>query len=121
MRIGVDAPCWPVRRGYGRFNRALLTAALAIERKNEYVLFVDSDSQEFPLPEASAEISRVASSVPASTAAAADGRRALRDIWALSRAISRESFDLFFFPSVYSYVPVLSALPKIVAVHDLSC
>ena len=80
MRIGVDATCWPVRRGYGRFTRALLTAALAIDRKNEYVFFVDSDSQEFPLPEASAEIRRVASSVPASRAAAADGRRALWDI-----------------------------------------
>ncbi len=119
MRIGVDATCWPVRRGYGRFTRALLTAALAIDRKNEYVFFVDSDSQEFPLPEASAEIRRVASSVPASRAAAADGRRALRDVWALSRAISQESFDLFFFPSVYSYVPMINAAPKIVTVHDI--
>jgi glycosyltransferase involved in cell wall biosynthesis len=119
MRIGVDATCWPVRRGYGRFTRALLTAALAIDRKNEYIFFVDSDSQEFPLPGGSAEIRRVASTVPASMAAAADGRRALRDIWALSRTISREYFDLFFFPSVYSYVPVLSAVPTIVTVHDI--
>lgn len=119
MRIGVDATCWPVRRGYGRFTRALLTAALAIDRKNEYVFFVDSDSQEFPLPEASAEIRRVATTVPAFTAAAANGRRALRDIWALSRAISRESFDLFYFPSVYSYVPVINTVPKIVTVHDI--
>src|SRR5258708_33263777 len=119
MRIGVDATCWPVGSGYGRFTRALLSAALAIDRKNEYVFFVDSDSQEFPLPEASAEIRRVASSVPASRAAAADGRRALRDVWALSRAISQESFDLFLFPSVYSYVPMINAAPKIVTVHDI--
>jgi len=119
MRIGVDATCWPVRRGYGRFTRALLTAALAIDRKNEYVFFVDSDSREFPLPQTRAEIRRVASTVPASTAAAANGRRALRDIWSLSRAISREPVDLFFFPSVYSYVPVTNAVPKIVTVHDI--
>jgi len=119
MRIGVDATCWPVRRGYGRFTRALLTAALAIDRKNEYVFFVDSDSQEFPLPHTRAEIRRVASTVPASTAAAANGRRALRDIWSLSRAISREPVDLFFFPSVYSYVPVSNTVPKIVTVHDI--
>src|SRR5260370_35851823 len=98
MRIGVDAPCWPVRRGYGRFTRALLTAALAIDRKNEYIFFVDSDSQEFPLPETSAEIRRVASTVPASTAAAADGRAALRDIWALAPAPSREDSGCFFLP-----------------------
>lgn len=119
MRIGVDATCWPVRRGYGRFTRALLTAALAIDRKNEYVLFVDSDSQEFPLPEARAEIRRVACTVPASMAAAANGRRALHDIWALSRAIGRGHFELLFFPSVYSYVPVISTVPKIVTVHDI--
>ena len=119
MRIGVDATCWPVRRGYGRFTRALLTAALAIDRKNEYVFFVDSDSREFPLPQTRAEIRRVASTVPAFTAAAANGRRALRDIWSLSRAISREPVDLFFFPSVYSYVPVTNAVPKIVTVHDI--
>src|SRR5258707_15444466 len=114
MRIGVDATCWPVRRGYGRFTRALLTAALAIDRKNEYVFFVDSDSQEFPLPEASAEIRRVASSVPASTAAAPGGQRALRDIWALIRANGREGYDLFLFPSFYCYFLVINAVPQIV-------
>jgi glycosyltransferase involved in cell wall biosynthesis len=119
MRVGLDATCWGSRRGYGRFLRSLLQATLAIDRENEYVFFVDSDSAEFPLPESRVEVIRVASGVPTTKAASADGRRALGDMWALSRAIGAEKLDLFFFPSVYSYVPLLSRLPKIVTVHDV--
>jgi hypothetical protein len=119
MRDGVYATCWLVRRRCGRFAGAFLTAVLALDRENEYVLFVDSDSEEFPLPEDRAKIARVVCDVPTFKAASADGRRALRDVWAMSRAISRETFDLFFFPSVYSYVPVTSGVPQIVTVHDV--
>ena len=118
MRIGVDATCWPSRRGYGRFVRALITATLSSDRENEYVLFVDSEPEEFPLPEHLAEVVRVSCRQPATKAAAADGRRALRDVWALSRAISAKKLDLFFFPSVYSFVPIGSRVPIIVTVHD---
>ncbi len=119
MRIGVDATCWATRRGYGRFLRALLTATLAIDRENEYTFFIDSKNEEFPLPTHCAEVIRADCGVPTSKAAGADGRRSLRDMWSLSRTINRQKLDLFFFPSVYSYVPLRRALPKIVAVHDV--
>src|SRR5579864_2081501 len=102
MRVGVDATCWASRRGYGRFLRSLLQATLAIDRMNDYVFFVDNDSQEFPLPEPRVEVIRVPCEMPTTKAASADGRRALGDMWALSRAIRGEELDLFFFPSVYS-------------------
>ena len=119
MRVGVDATCWGSRRGYGRFLRSLLQATLTIDQENDYVFFVDSDSLEFPLPEQRVEVIRVPCEVPTTKAASADGRRALRDIWSLSRAISAEKLDIFFFPSVYSYVPLLSRPPKVVTVHDV--
>src|SRR5712692_308209 len=119
MRIGVDATCWATRRGYGRFLRALLTATLAIDRENEYTFFIDSKNEEFPLPTHRAEVIRADCGVPTSKAAGADGRRSLRDMWSLSRTINRQKLDLFFFPSVYSYVPLRRGLPKIVAVHDV--
>jgi len=117
MRIGVDATCWSNRRGYGRFTRSLMSAAVALDRANEYVFFTDAGSDEFPMPEA-VEVVRVAATVPTIKAAAADGRRALRDLWTVSRAMSRQKFDLFFFPSVYSYVPLLTKVPTIVTLHD---
>src|SRR5882762_8485244 len=119
MRIGVDATCWATRRGYGRFLRAFLTATLAVDRENEYTFFIDSENDEFPLPVHRAKIIRAECGAPTSKAAGADGRRSLRDMWSLSRTINRQNLDLFFFPSVYSYVPLRRALPKIVAVHDV--
>jgi glycosyltransferase involved in cell wall biosynthesis len=118
MRIGVDATCWSNRRGYGRFARALLAATLAAGRKNEYIFFLDSPSEEFPLPEG-VEVVRVSADVPTVKAAGANGSRSVRDMWAMSRAISGQKLDLFFFPSVYSYVPLFAGVPQIVTIHDV--
>lgn len=118
MRIGVDATCWSNRRGYGRFTRALLGATLTLDRSNEYVFFTDVESEEFPLPSA-AEVVMIPTSVPTVRAASANGRRSLGQIWHMSRALSEFHLDLLFFPSVYSYVPVLSSVPKIVTIHDV--
>ena len=118
MRIGIDATCWSNRRGYGRFVRALLTATLEIDRANQYIFFLDDDSAEFP-PPAGIEVVRVKAAVPTVQAAAANGSRSLGDMWAMSRAISARPLDVFFFPSVYSYVPVFSGVPKLVAIHDV--
>jgi len=118
MRIGVDATCWSNRRGYGRFTRELLNATLALDRANRYVFFVDSDSEEFPLPPG-IDVVHIPAKVPTIRAAAADGRRSLRDLWVASRTMSREPLDVFFFPSIYSYVPLSSRVPKLVAVHDV--
>jgi glycosyltransferase involved in cell wall biosynthesis len=117
MQIGFDATSWTNLRGYGRFARSLLSAAVALDRSNEYVFFVDSETEEFPFPE-SVRVVRVASKVPTAVAAAANGRRSLRDIWNMSQTISREKLDLFFFPAVYGYVPVTSSVPVVVAKHD---
>ncbi len=118
MRIGVDTTCWSNRRGYGRFARALLTATLAADRASEYVFFTDLPADEFSMP-AGVEIVRVSADVPTLQAAAANGRRSLGDMWALSRAISARKLDLFFFPSVYSYVPLSSSTPELVTIHDV--
>lgn len=118
MRIGVDATCWSNRRGYGRFARALLTATLEIDRSNRYVFFTDQPADEFPMPE-NVEVVRVTADVPTIQAAAANGRRSLGDMWAISRAISGHKFDLFFFPSVYSYVPLTGSTPELVTIHDV--
>jgi glycosyltransferase involved in cell wall biosynthesis len=118
MRIGVDVTCWSNRRGYGRFARALLTATLALDPENGYVFFVDDDQNDFPLPKDRVEVVHVPVAVPAATAASASGHRSLRDAHAWRRTIHAEKLDLFFFPSVYSYVPLGSRLPQIVTVHD---
>lgn len=114
----MDATCWGNRRGYGRHLRSLLTALCEIEHRNEYVLFADG-AFEFPSSSLVAEVVRVPAGVPAAMAARAGGRRSLADLWAMSRVLSRAEVDLLVFPTVYSYVPVLTRARKLLMIHDV--
>lgn len=119
MRIGIDATCWQNKRGYGRFTRELLEAVLEADKANEYLFFVDpatEESGELPM-----DVQKVVvnTSVAPIEAASAEGRRSLRDVWAMSREVMRHKPDLFFFPTVYSYFPILSRTKIIVTVHDV--
>ncbi|MBA3255754.1 MAG: glycosyltransferase family 4 protein [Pyrinomonadaceae bacterium] len=119
MRIGVDACCWSNRRGFGRFTRELLEAMLAIDKKNEYLFFVDKDTAAGDgMPETVRTI--VAPTLVSPTeAASAEGRRSLRDVWALSRQVMKHRLDLFFFPAVYSYFPIFNRTKIVVTIHDV--
>ena len=117
MRIGVDATAWSNRRGYGRFTRALITAAVELDQRNRYTLFVDHESDEFPLPP-DVEVCRITTAVPTIKAAGADSRRSLSDLWAVARAMRGSGADLIFFPSEYSYVPLFTNIPQVVTLHD---
>jgi glycosyltransferase involved in cell wall biosynthesis len=118
MRIGVDATCWHNRRGYGRHARALLGALLRGDRCNHYVLITDSPA-EFDTLSREVEVRRVATSAPTIEAASARGRRGLRDLWRMSRALAAPDLDILLFPTVYSFVPVWSRAKKVVMIHDV--
>jgi glycosyltransferase involved in cell wall biosynthesis len=119
MRIGVDAACWSNSRGYGRFARELLKALLELDQKNDYIFFLDPETNRTPdLPGRIVRRIPPVSEVPTRAASAA-GRRSIRDIWRMSRSAAKENLDLFFFPSVYTYFPLLGDIKKIVAIHDV--
>jgi glycosyltransferase involved in cell wall biosynthesis len=118
LNIGVDATCWQNNRGYGRHIRALLGALAQIDRQNRYTLFVDSPELIETIPENFAVVP-LSPSKPTSQAAAANGRRSLADMWRMSRAISAGRFDLVIYPTIYSYVPVLTRARKLVFIHDV--
>ena len=121
MIIGVDASCWANKRGYGRYTRELLTALFDADQRNEYRLFIDTESakQAVDLPEGIPQV-RVNTSKAATQAASAAGRRSLRDIWAMRQAVNRygSDLDVFYFPSVYTYFPVKTRAKVIVTIHD---
>jgi len=119
MQIGVDACCWSNRRGFGRFTRELLKALIAIDSSNEYRLFLDQQSatiQDLPKP---ANIVIVPTHVSPTEAASASGHRSLGDLWAMTRAVLKHKLDLFFFPAIYSYFPVLNRAPIAITIHDM--
>jgi glycosyltransferase involved in cell wall biosynthesis len=119
MRIGIDGTCWLNRRGYGRFAHRLIAELAALDGGAEYAMVVDFDPAEAPpIPEGVRLIS-AAAGVPAARAAGAAGRRSLADMWAVSRALSRESFDIIFFPTAYTYVPVAGSARVVVVIHDV--
>lgn len=121
MKIGVDASCWANKRGYGRYARELLRALLACDQQNTYRFFLDSETAQevTDLPER-AQVIVVKTAQAATRAAGAAGRRSLRDMWAMSRAVQREGrdLDLFYFPSVYTYFPLRTRAKVIVTIHD---
>ena len=119
MNIGVDATCWQNKRGYGRHARSLLTALIKCDPENRYVLFLDSVDGLETLPQG-IEVRLVRSTTaPTAVAASSNGHRSATDMWRMSRAMSAASLDVLLFPTIYSYVPVISRAKKIVIIHDV--
>jgi len=118
IQVAVDATCWHNNRGYGRHARALLRALIEVDTQREYTLFMDVEPNgHAPPPGATVRI--VKSSQPAVVAARANGSRSVRDMWRMGRAMADSKFDILLFPSVYTYVPVLSRSRKVVMIHDV--
>lgn len=118
MRIGVDACCWSSRRGFGRFTRELVTHMVAGHPQHEFTLVVDgATASQWRLPP-QARLRAVATREQPTRAASAASARNPADVWRLSREASRHALDVFFFPAVYSYYPLLRRVPTVVAFHD---
>ncbi len=118
MKIGIDGGCWANQRGYGRYTRNLLTALAALPGDEEYLFFGDAETNADPsLP---CRFQRVTVDVaPPSTAAAASGSRSPRDVARMSLAVARHPLDLLFFPSAYTFFPLLRRIRAIVTIHDV--
>ncbi|NOT47188.1 MAG: glycosyltransferase, partial [Acidobacteria bacterium] len=119
MKIGIDACCWGNKRGFGRFTKELLGALLEIDERNEYLFFVDSETTE--VGDIPARVTKVVAKTTYSPvkAAAADGRRSLRDVWSMSREVLKHKVDVFFFPAVYSYFPIFNRTRIVLTLHDV--
>lgn len=118
MRIGVDATSWANTRGYGRHTRSLVEALVRLDPETQYTLVADTADRRHPFPRG-AEVRMVDVDVPAVRAASADGRRSLVDAFRVSRALADPAFDLLLFPTIYTFVPVVSRARKLVTIHDV--
>ena len=119
MQIGIDACCWGNKRGFGRFTRELLEALLEIDESNEYLFFIDSKTADHDDIPARVKKIVVKTEFSQVKAAAADGRRSLSDVWAMSREVFKHKVDVFFFPAVYSYFPILNRTKILLTLHDV--
>ena len=119
MKIGVDATCWGNKRGFGRFTRELLEALLEIDTTNEYLFFIDGHTDEADSIPPRVRKIIANTDVSAIEAASANGRRSVKDLWAMTRQVLNHKVDVFFFPAVYSYFPVLNRTKIVVTIHDV--
>jgi glycosyltransferase involved in cell wall biosynthesis len=120
MRIGVDASCWPNRRGFGRFTRELLTALSKIDDRNEYWFFVDQQTTIENQFSKNVRLVSVPTQVAPTQAASSSGRRSISDLLKMTRGVAKHSLDLFFFPAIYSYFPVWNRVKIAVTIHDMT-
>jgi glycosyltransferase involved in cell wall biosynthesis len=119
LRIGIDGGCWLNRRGYGRYTRSLLSALARREDDDQYFIFVDrKTAQAADLPRRFDKVIVRTLHSP-SCAASATGRRTVGDLCRMGWAVARYPLDIFFFPSVYTFFPLLRPLRAIVAIHDV--
>ena len=114
--IAVDATSWENERGFGRFTRNLIHALVSRDTGYRYTLLFDQPPTRV-VPDG-VEI-RVAGS-GASMSEASSGARARKgaDLMTMARAARQTQCDLFFYPAVYSYFPLLARRPSVVCFHD---
>lgn len=117
MRIGVDATSWVNRRGYGRFARNAVRALIESDSQTAYVMYIDQFTAEFAELPGRAEVRQVALRRAPSEAASANSSRGLADLLRMTRAVRRDRLDVFLFPSMYTYFPVIGT-PTVVGIHD---
>ncbi|MGP0063157.1 MAG: glycosyltransferase family 4 protein [Isosphaeraceae bacterium] len=118
MRIGIDGSCLSNRRGFGRFARRLLEALSRQSTRHQFLVFVDRPSAAtVEVPENFDRIVVDVGEAP-SQAASAQGRRRLRDMLAMGRAVARSGVDLIYFPATYSFFPVWGVGKLVVTMHD---
>ncbi|HZM51080.1 MAG TPA: glycosyltransferase family 1 protein [Vicinamibacteria bacterium] len=118
MRIAIDACCWSNRRGFGRFTRELVGHMVAEHPGHEYTLVLDRATAEQSRLPAGVRLEVVATREQPTRAASAAGARSPLDLLRMARAAARVPADLFFFPAVYSYYPMLRRVPTVVTFHD---
>jgi glycosyltransferase involved in cell wall biosynthesis len=120
MRIGIDGSCLANRRGFGRFARESLAALARAPGGHDFVVFVDRPSEVIAAGSVPGSLERVTVDVgeAPSRAASASGRRRVRDMLAMGRAVARARLDLIYFPASYSFFPVWNVPRVIVTIHD---
>lgn len=116
LHVGVDATCWTNDRGYGRFTRELVTALARRNTGIRYTLVFDQ-IPEIDLPPG-VEVMTAAATTSPDKAAVGKSSRSLGYMFRLGALAGRARFDVFFFPAMYSYFPLLARTPCVVCYHD---
>ena len=120
IHVGIDATTWSNDRGFGRFTREFVSALADRARQPgsrfRYTLVFDQPPA-FPVPDG-VETIVAATEGNLNEASQGDNARSIGYLWQMGQIVRRAGFDLFYYPAVYSYFPLLSRVPKVICYHD---
>jgi glycosyltransferase involved in cell wall biosynthesis len=116
IHVGIDATSWANDRGFGRFTRELVTALAARDEGFRYTLVFDQIPTD-GLPEG-VDVQSASTGLTLNQTAVGSTSRSPAYLFRMGRLVRRAGFDLFFYPAVYSYFPLLARVPCVVCYHD---
>ena len=116
IHVGVDAGSWENERGFGRFTRNLMAALAARDTGFRYTMLFDQPPSR-PVPEGIA-VRIAGSQTTMAEAASGAAARGGADLLTMARAARGLACDVFFYPAVYSYFPLLARRPSVICFHD---
>jgi glycosyltransferase involved in cell wall biosynthesis len=114
--VCVDATSWTNDRGFGRFTREIVAALAARDGGFRYTLLFDG-----PPPDGvpgGVAVASVATRRTLAESTAGASTRSLPYLWKMARLAQATKFDVFFFPTLYSYFPLFANVPCVVCYHD---
>ena len=116
VHVGVDATSWSNDRGFGRFTRSIIAALAARDAGFRYTLLFDrSAGDEVP---AGVAVLSAATRRTLNESAVGKSSRSVQYFWTMGQLARKEKFDVFFFPTLYSYFPLFANVPCVVCYHD---
>ena len=113
----MDATSWVNRRGFGRFARNAVRSLIESDPHTQYLMYIDAETADAADLPSGAGTRRVELRRPPSEAASANSNRSVGDLLRMMRAVRRDRPDVFLFPSMYTYFPVVGT-PTVVGIHD---
>lgn len=116
LHVGIDATTWANDRGFGRFTRELVRALAKRDSGIQYTLVFDQPP-DFDIPDGVRVLS-ASTSQSLNESAVGASSRSPGYLWKMGALVRKAKFDVFFFPAVYSYFPLLARVPCVICYHD---
>jgi glycosyltransferase involved in cell wall biosynthesis len=118
LSIGFDGTCLANRRGFGRFARGILSGLVATNPGHTLEVIVDEPSKGLISLPSGVGLRTVATRRAQAESASARGNRSIGELWKMGQGVKKAGYDIFYFPSSFTYFPVWSGQKMIVTLHD---
>ncbi len=118
LSIGFDGTCLANRRGFGRFARGILSGLVATNPGHTLEVIVDEPSKGLISLPSGVGLRTVATRRAQAESASARGNRSIGELWKMGQGVKKAGYDIFYFPSSFTYYPVWPSQKMIVTLHD---